>query len=141
MIENNDDIRWKQRLDSFLKAFARLTEAVELKQQRKLSRLEQQGLIKAFEFTHELAWNVIKDYAFYQGQSHIMGSRDATRYAFKLGLIMDGDGWMDMIINRNKAVHTYDEATAIEVTNRIFNDFYPLFNHFKDNMQKLSNES
>ena len=69
------DIRWKQRLNNFQNALQQLTDAVALRHQRPLSRLEQQGLIKAFEFTHELAWNVMKDYFEYQGNTAITGSR------------------------------------------------------------------
>ena len=53
------DIRWIQRFNHFLKALVQLREAVELSRQRPLSKLEQQGLIQAFEFTHELAWNTL----------------------------------------------------------------------------------
>src|SRR5436309_1163640 len=56
------DIRWIQRFNHFIKAFAQLKEAVELTQQRSLSKLEEQGLIQAFEYTHELAWNTLKDF-------------------------------------------------------------------------------
>ncbi|MDR2705587.1 MAG: nucleotidyltransferase substrate binding protein, partial [Planctomycetaceae bacterium] len=91
-----DDIRWKQRFSNFLKAFALLEEAVQLKSQRTLSDLEAQGLIQRFEFTHELAWNVLKDYLEYQGETFITGSRDATRNAFNVNLIEDGDTWMEM---------------------------------------------
>nr|VFJ56069.1 MAG: nucleotidyltransferase substrate binding protein, HI0074 family [Candidatus Kentron sp. DK] len=73
------DIRWRQRFDNYRQALARLRDAVALRQQRPLSDLEQQGLIKAFEFTHELAWNVMKDYFEYQGNTRITGSRDAIR--------------------------------------------------------------
>lgn len=136
-----DDIRWKQRFENFRKALMRLDEAIDLQAQRPLSHLEQQGFIKAFEFTHELAWNVMKDYAIYQGQHQIMGSRDATRYAFKYGMVIDGEAWMDMIKNRNKAVHTYDEATALAVIKQTTNIFFPLFNDFKSRMQQLANEN
>ncbi len=44
--------------------------------------LEEQRLIQAFEFTHELAWNVMKDYFEYQDNTSITGSRDATHEAF-----------------------------------------------------------
>jgi hypothetical protein len=57
-----EDIRWKQRLANYRKALKTLTDAVELSRQRPLSDLEKQGLIQGFEFTHELAWNVLKDY-------------------------------------------------------------------------------
>ena len=58
-----EDIRWHQRLDSYRRALAQLGKAVALHSQRPLSELERQGLIQAFEFTHEMAWNVMKDYS------------------------------------------------------------------------------
>ena len=100
------DIRWEQRLNSFATALAQLTKAVVLAGQRPLSDLEQQGLIQAFEFTHELAWNVMKDYFTFQGSQAITGSRDAVRESFDKGLITDGEGWMGMIKSRNKSSHT-----------------------------------
>jgi len=80
------DIRWKQRLSNYQRVLQQLSDAVALGKQRPLSNLEQQGLIKAFEFTHELAWNVMKDYFQYQGNSSITGSRDAIREAFQRDL-------------------------------------------------------
>ena len=96
-----EDIRWKQRYNNYRRALQTLTDAVELAAQRPLSRLEQQGLIQGFEFTHELAWNVLKDYLEAQGFVGLIGSRNATRQAFKDALIQDGEAWMDMIKARN----------------------------------------
>lgn len=81
----------------FDSCFSRLEDGVSLARQRPLSDLEKQGLIQAFEFTHELAWNVMKDYFVYQGRPSILGSRDAVREAFDKGLLEVGDGWMEMI--------------------------------------------
>ena len=103
------DIRWHQRLSNYIKALDRLNKAVDLASKRALSELEQQGLIQSFEFTHELAWKVMKDYFYYQGNVEIRGSRDATREAFSFNIISNGEIWMDMIISRNKTSHTYDE--------------------------------
>ncbi len=69
-----------------------LERGVELARQRPLSELEQQGLIQGFEFSHELAWNLLKDYIQHQGIAGIIGSRDATRLAFQNDLISDGEG-------------------------------------------------
>ena len=44
-----------------------LKQAVELAQKRELSDLERQGMIQGFEYTHELAWEVMKDYLEEQG--------------------------------------------------------------------------
>ncbi len=53
-----EDIRWQQRFHNYTHALQTLTEAIELGQQRSLSKLEKQGLIQGFEFTHKLGWNV-----------------------------------------------------------------------------------
>ncbi len=121
------DIRWQQRFTNYLSALTALTEAVDLSRQRALSNLEQQGLIQAFEFTHELAWKVLKDYLEYQGIVDIVGSRDASRLAFQNGLVEDGDAWMKMIEARNLTSHTYNLAVAQVVVQSILVRFYPAF--------------
>jgi hypothetical protein len=86
------DVRWRQRFDNFQRALQVLERGVELARQRPLSELEQQGLIQGFEFSHELAWNLLMDYPQHQGITGIIGSRDATRLAFQNSLISDGEG-------------------------------------------------
>ena len=56
------DIRWIQRFNNFKKAFLQLEEAENLAQDRPFSRLEEQGLIHVFAYTHELAWKTLKDF-------------------------------------------------------------------------------
>ncbi len=131
------DIRWHQRLSNYNKALSQLNKAVDLASERELNELEKQGLIQSFEFTHELAWNVIKDYFYYQGNVEIRGSRDATREAFKFDLISEGEIWMDMIVSRNKTSHTYDEETANEIVGNILNNYASLFNDFCKKMTEL----
>jgi nucleotidyltransferase substrate binding protein (TIGR01987 family) len=126
--------RWKQRLQNYQQALERLREAVELSRLRPLSRLEQQGLIQAFEFTHELAWNLMKDYLAYQGTPDLGGSRDASQAAFALGLISDGEGWMEMITSRNQTSHTYNQAVADAIAGLITGRYAPLFDAFEQIM-------
>lgn len=134
---NDPDIRWKQRFANYCKALQQLRRAVELSRTRQLSELEQQGLIQGFEFVHELAWNVIKDFFEYQGNTSITGSRDATREAFKRNLIVDGEEWMDMIASRNKSSHTYNQATADELAEKIIRHYFMLFEKFETKMLGL----
>jgi nucleotidyltransferase substrate binding protein (TIGR01987 family) len=122
-----EDIRWKQRFDNYLKAFQTLVDAVELSRTRQLSKLEQQGLIQSFEFTHELAWNVLKDYLHDKGIAGLIGSKDATRAAFKNGLIEHGEDWMNMIEARNQTTHAYSPEIAQAVADDILERFYPAF--------------
>ena len=136
---SNEDIRWQQRFDNFQNALEELTEAVDLYRERPLSKLEKQGLVKAFEFTHELAWNVMKDYFEYQGKISIMGSRDATREAFNRGMITDGENWMEMIKSRNKSSHTYNQETADELVEDTVNSFHGLFLQLENKLMELAN--
>lgn len=100
--------------------------------------LEQQGLIQGFEFTHELAWNLLKDYLQYQGIEGIIGSRDATRLAFQSGLISDGESWMAMIKARNQSSHTYNLEQAQAIAQAVINCFAPLFGALRDRFAALS---
>jgi nucleotidyltransferase substrate binding protein (TIGR01987 family) len=133
----SEDVRWHQRLANYQRALASLTAAVELSRQRALSDLEQQGLIQAFEFTHELAWNCLRDYLRYQGEQNITGSRDATRRAFSVGLISDGEQWMDMIANRNRTSHTYNKATAVLISEAVIEHYHPLFIELANRLEAL----
>ena len=110
------DIRWKQRFANYERALTQLTKFID---KGELNELEEQGLIQSFKYTHELAWNVLKDYLQYQGNQNIYGSRDATRLAFNVGLIEDGGSWMDMIRERNRTSHTYNQATAQAIAENI----------------------
>jgi nucleotidyltransferase substrate binding protein (TIGR01987 family) len=121
------DIRWQQRFGNFRQALARLREAVELSQQRSLSDLERQGLIKTFEFTHELSWKTLKDFLVSRGVSDLFGSRDTTREAFAQGLINDGETWMEMIRHRNLSSHTYDEAMVLEIVAAVVTTYLAAF--------------
>lgn len=132
------DIRWIQRLSNYQRARQRLVEAVELAASRELSNLEKQGLIQAFEFVFELAWNVMKDYFLFQGDPDITGSRDAIRTAFKAGLVADGEGWMEMIKSRNQSLHTYNDSVAHEICGKILVDYHVLFADFEQHMQALA---
>ena len=121
------DIRWKQRFENFQRALKQLSLAMDLKAQRPLSDLEQQGLIQGFEFTHELAWNVLKDYLEMEGIQGLVGSRSTAREAFKRGLVMDGEVWMDMIEKRNLSSHTYNQTVALTIVEAIAVRYYPAF--------------
>jgi nucleotidyltransferase substrate binding protein (TIGR01987 family) len=134
------DIRWIQRFHNFSKALSQLADAVELAQDRPLSKLEEQGMIQAFEFTHELAWNTLKDFLENRGVQNIYGSKDTTREAFKTGLIENGEIWMDMIKSRNQTTHTYDEFTVIEIMKAITYSYFSEFNTLLAKLNKLQEE-
>ncbi len=123
-VEKNQDVRWQQRLQNFSKAFNQLKKFID---KGELSELESQGLVKAFEYTYELAWTTLKDFLEYSGQTGIYGSRDAIRKAFQLGLIANGELWMDMLRSRNLTSHTYNLETAQQICQAVKDDYFSLF--------------
>ncbi len=153
MEDKNKDIRWEQRFSNFRKALNQLKTAIDILDEfdeedkeiagdneeitNAILRLNKVGLIHRFEYTHELAWNVMKDYAEYQGNNTIKGTRDAIREAFAVGLISNADIWMDMIKSRNDTLHTYNEEIAEKIYIKIIKEYYPLFNDFNHSMRSF----
>lgn len=135
-----DDIRWIQRFDNFQRALKQLDMAFAIMDERELNELEQQGVIQAFEYNYELAWNTIKDFYQYQGVTDIQGSRDAFRLAAKRGLIESGEVWMDMIKKRQLTVHTYNSETSEEILNAIIDDYYHAFVALKNALSQQLTE-
>ena len=137
MLEKDQDIRWEQRFSNYKKALSQLQKFID---KGDLSELEEQGLIQAFEYTYELAWNVLKDYLEFQGVIGIAGSRDAFRIAFNRDLISQGESWMEMVKDRIQTVHTYNEETARKISDAILNVYYSLFIGLRDTMEELLTE-
>lgn len=132
------DVRWIQRFSNYRKALIQLGKAVNIVSAVSNSSSDQndllaEGLIQRYEYIHELAWKVMKDYEEYQGITDIMGSRDAIRVALRGG-ILDDDRWMDTISDRNLTSHNYDDETAKHIVNNIINVYYPLFVKFETTM-------
>jgi len=142
------DIRWQQRFSNYKKALRKLNIAVERITEETedgdesdidedLEEILKEGLIKRFEYTQELAWNLMKDYAEYQGNTSLTGSRDAIRAAFQMNLIANASDWMDMLISRNLTSHTYNSDTADEIHEKIVEIYVHLFNAFETKMNEL----
>lgn len=116
------DIRWRQRLEHFEKAYAELDEAC---QKETYSKLERGGLIQAFEFTFELAWKTLQDLLQTRGYD-TRGPRPVIEQAFQDGIIEDGETWMKMLRSRNLTTHTYHEQTAQGIADSIKSHYWPL---------------
>lgn len=136
------DIRWVQRFSNYRKALVKFNQAVEIVSNQMdwdedVDDLLEEGLIQRFEYTHELAWKVMKDYAEYQGYTNIQGSRDAFRKGLEMGII-DDERWMESIKDRNLTSHNYDDETAQNVLTAIIDVYAPMLNAFEQKMLPLS---
>ena len=127
-----EDIRWQQRFSNYQKALAQLERFIE---PPALNEREQQGLIKAFEYSFELAWNTLRDLLRSQGNAMLLGSRDTLREAYRLGLIEQGETWMLMIQDRNLTSHTYNRATADAIADHITDRYLPCFRQLHSRLE------
>lgn len=137
---DGQDIRWVQRFEHFQQALRQLREAEDLATSRPLSRLEEQGMIQAFEYSYELAWKVLKDFLESRGVQGLYGARDVTRAAFQRDLLDDADLWMAMIESRNLTSHTYDESVAQRVLTAIRQNYLSQFDALERRLQVLRGE-
>ena len=131
-----------QRLENVQRALSKLQRAIGLAQSRPLSELGEQGLIQAFDFTHELSWLLLRDFLVDQGVAGISGSRDAVREAVARQLLPQGEEsvWMAMIRSRNLTSYTYNHAVAQEIAELIVDRYGPVFQQLADLMQRRVGE-
>lgn len=109
-MSSNDekDIRWKQRFQNFERSIGNLHGAASIKTP---TEIERAGIIQFFEIAFELAWKTMKDYLQYYGYD-VQYPRDTIKQAFNVGMVGNGNEWLEMLDKRNEMTHTYDEDTA-----------------------------
>ena len=123
------DIRWKQRFENFSKSIKLLERALNIESP---DIIQKAGTIQFFEMCFELSWNMLKDYLEEQGFIDVNTPRSSIKKAFEIGLIEDGHQWMELLVDRNLTVHTYDEKKATDVERLIHNKYYPLLKNLHE---------
>ncbi|MFC7372417.1 nucleotidyltransferase substrate binding protein [Fictibacillus iocasae] len=101
--------RLYEKLNDFKRASARLNDALGIQID---DDIVYDGVIQRFEFTFELSWKVMKMFLEYTGITDVKSPRSTIKEAFTYGLIEDEEHWLDMMIDRNKTSHLYDEDQA-----------------------------
>ena len=126
---NTPDIRWKQRLQNYEKAFARLARAIEVVKATPDDDLLQSGLVQTYEYTFELAWKTLKDYLEMEGFL-LRSPRETIRQGFQSGYITNAEDWLQALADRNLTVHIYDDEIIARVLKDIFERYFFLLQEF-----------
>jgi nucleotidyltransferase substrate binding protein (TIGR01987 family) len=133
----NQDTRWKQRFQNYTKALNYLEQALQISNP---DIVQKAGIIKFFEMSFELSWNLVKDYLEEQGFVDIKSPRGALKKAFEMNILENGHDWMDLLEDRNLTAHAYDEQKATDMELLIQNKYFPilkaLHNSFKEKMNE-----
>ena len=126
-----EDIRWKQHFRNFNKSLELLESALKIEQP---DVVQKAGIVQFFEMCCELSWKVMKDYLEDQGFTEIGTPRNAIKKSFEIGLIEDGHAWMDLLVDRNLSVHTYDEEKANSLDLLIHTKYIQLFQKLRNTL-------
>lgn len=119
--------RSRQRFENFTRALDRLREALAIPEDE-ISDMERESLVQRFHNTFELAWQVLADRLEREGIALDAATpRRAVREAFAAGLLDDGQLWFDMIADRNRTVHTYDETRLEAVVANVRARYFAAF--------------
>ena len=132
-MEQSEDMRWKQRFSNFNKAFNQLEKFMSHGQ---LNEMEEQGLIKAFEYTYELSWKTLQDLLKEKGYNDIVGPKPVIEQSFQDGYILDGQAWMRMHKSRDLTSHTYDEKTANDIITGIKEEYFFLLKNLQVRLEE-----
>ena len=105
-----DSERMEERITDYLKALGQLEKAAGQPKDEYL----RDSVIQRFEFTHELAWKMLK-LRLEEENIFARSPRETMQAALQSGLIEDGNAWSDLQKMRNLTSHTYNEDLADEV--------------------------
>jgi len=117
-----DTERMEERIADYLRALGQLEKAA---QQPKDEYLRD-SVIQRFEFTHELAWKMLK-LRLEEEDLFAKTPRETMQAALQAGLIEDGNAWSDLQKMRNLTSHTYNEELADDVYSYIVEQGVQLF--------------
>lgn len=81
--------------------------------------LTRDSAIQRFEFCLDLSWKVLQTYLKDKKGVSVNSPKDTFREAFQNGLIEYSDDWIELVDLRNETVHTYDEAMAEKVYQKL----------------------
>ena len=119
----------------FQKAMERLSEALQEEALNKSIVVD--GTIQRFEFTFELSWKLAKAILKYNGVK-VETPRMIIKEAYQMGMIKNGEDWIGMLEDRNKASCIYDEKQAQTIYDKIKKTHYKNLNEFKDSALKFN---
>lgn len=118
--------RLENKFKNLTNALNRLREVLENKDTE--FSIKRDSTIQRFEFTIELFWKFLKVYMEEMGVNgdSIKFPRDILVKSYENGLITDEKVWINMMFDRNKTSHIYDEEEANKIYYSIENDYFPI---------------
>ena len=112
----------RQSMENLGRALDRLNEAL----QEERTEFMIDATIQRFEFCIELFWKTLKRQLEYEG-IEATTPRETMKHAYKNGWLREETLWIDMLDDRNRTSHIYNEEMANEI-----------YDHIKDYHKELA---
>lgn len=126
----------EDRFNQYKNAVDRLEEVIETYKNNNNNQIIVDAMIQRFEFCVELSWKFLKDYLKSENVGDFNSPRSIMKESYKMGLITEGELWLDMLEDRNLTSHTYDEIVANTIRDNILNTHYTLLKKLKEKMEE-----
>lgn len=110
--------RFEQTRSHFIQALALLREGA-FQYAQSPGGLTGDGVLRRFVFTCEWAWKTAREYLLDQGALDLNSPRAVMREALAEGLISDGDGWLELLNDSERAAQACDGAAAAGILRQI----------------------
>ncbi|MEI6288098.1 MAG: HI0074 family nucleotidyltransferase substrate-binding subunit [bacterium] len=127
------DQTFKLKLKQFKKALLSLEESLRLRK----SKLSRDSSIKRFEFSYELAWKTAKEFLRERHGLESTSPKECFKELRRQGLLNEAETEiaLAMIIDRNLAVHTYNEKFADELFESIKKKYFIWLNNLSQKIK------
>lgn len=111
-------------IKKYSRALGRLEEAVT----SPASPLQSDAVLQRFEFTFELCWKALRIHLAETHGIEVSSPKGTLKEAFRHGLIENDEEKpaLQMLEDRNRSTHVYDEPEAMEIFSRVCSAHMPL---------------
>jgi nucleotidyltransferase substrate binding protein (TIGR01987 family) len=116
-----------EKADLSLKKFSRVLGRLEEAVTSLPSPLQFDAVLQRFEFTFELCWKALRINLSESLGIEVSSPKGTLKEAFRHGLIRDTEekSSEQMLEDRNRSSHVYDEQEAVEIFNRVCSGHLP----------------
>lgn len=122
-------------LSKLEKSWKRLSEGV----QNTTDQLDEDGVIKRFEFTFEIFWKTLKVFLKHKG-IETKTPRDTLKEAFRLEWLDEESLFLDMLEDINKTSHIYDEDESRKIYERISKNYVGIIETVLNHLEKITKD-
>lgn len=101
------------------------------------------GIIDKFMIQFELSWKLLKEILKYEGSVEAASGspRQIIKTAYQYYDFLTESVWLEMLEERNKTAHIYDENAAVQLVEKIISKYIPEFNKLEEKLLERYGDS